>query len=200
MAFKCPKCSAEFFDRLKYCPECGFDFTAGQKRCPKCRSQVPLDSEDCPECGLNFEQWAFMVPRLVVFGTLSLILFLILFFPLFWKVTPWVHDKGVITEGIAMTEVDGMPMVPLFIHWKSGDRYIKKSSERREYGENLDYMNQLVPLPPEVVFHYDMPTREEVWIIRRVRGQDHEWVQVGRWKDGPDKYGWVHSSSVAAVE
>jgi len=201
--FICPKCKGEFFDRVKYCPECGFDFTAGLRRCPRCRSQVPVDSKTCPECQLNFEQWELLLPRLIILGAVGLIVIFVGVFPFIWKVTPWLHDKGVTVEGKLMSEVEGMAMVPLFIHWKTGERYIKVSAEKSGYGESTDYMNKLIPLPPQVVFHYDMPLGEKVWIIRRVRGSDdNEWVQIGRWieSDKPWKYGWIHASNLKVIE
>jgi len=201
MAFVCPKCKAEYYDRVKYCPECGFDFTAGQKRCPKCHQQVPIDSLTCPECGLDFERYAFFVPRLVVFSSLALLVFLIAIFPWIWKASPFLHDKGTIVEGQLRSDIEGQSLVPSFIHWKSGERYIDQSREASGYGGQTDYMNNLVPLPPEVIFHYDIPVGEKVWIIRRTGGSDaHEWLQVGRWTDGHDKYGWVHATNIRPEE
>jgi hypothetical protein len=201
MAFTCPKCKAEFFDRLKYCPECGFDFTAGQKRCPRCREMVAIDSETCPECGLDFEKFAFFVPRVVIFGSLAVIIAIILIGPWVWRSAPAFHDKGRIIEGRLVSEVDEQRMVPLFIHWRTGERYISESSRAMEYGSSTEYMNELIPLPPEVVFHYDMPVGERVWIIRRLTaGATTEWVQIGRWSNGNDKYGWVHASNIEVLE
>lgn len=200
VAFKCPKCSTEFYDRVKYCPECGFDFTAGLKRCPKCRSQIPLDSKQCPECGLDFERWAILLPRIILIGALAIIVFFALVFPWLWRSSPWMHDKAFTRDGQLMSDVGGMPMVPLFIHWKTGERYIVKSAEASGSLSSTDYMNNLIPLPPEVVFHYDMQMGEKVWIIRRKSGTTQEWVLVGRWIEGPDKYGWIHSSNVSVID
>lgn len=198
MAFKCPKCEAEFYDRLKYCPECGFDFTAGQKRCPKCREQVAKESNICPACGLDFEQWAYFVPRMVATLVVVSILVIILIFPLVWKVAPWLHDKGIITEGGLRSNVGGQAMVPLFIHWGTGERYIKLSSERGNYIGDTDYINNLIPLPREVVYHYDILAGEKVWIIQRRHGESVDWVRIGRWGRGNDKYGWVHADNIRA--
>ena len=200
MAYICPKCETEFFDRIKYCPDCGFDFTAALKKCPKCRSQVPVKSETCPECGLDFEKYAFLIPRLVVFGSLTIVILIVLVFPWIWKASPWMHDKGKITDGFVMTEADNERLVPLFIHWKSGERYIEAGAELAGYRANTDYMDKLLPLPPEIVFHYDMRIGEKVWIIRRIRSFNHEWVQIGRWNRGNDRYGWVHSGNIEVPE
>ena len=201
MSYTCPKCKTEFYDRLKYCPECGFDFTAALKRCPKCRNHVPAENLTCPECGLNFEQFSFLIPRVVVFGTVGLIVVFALIFPWLWKASPWMHDKGGTVSGQVMSEVDGFPMVPLFIHWKSGERYIEKSREMGGLYSDTSYMNKLIPLPPEVVFHYDIPVGEKVWIIRRIKGTNHNWVQIGRWVDkkNPAKYGWIHESDIETI-
>jgi hypothetical protein len=201
MAFTCPKCSTEFFDRLKYCPECGFDFTAALKRCPKCRHHVPVDSRTCPECGLDFEKFSFIVPKVVVFGSLAVIIIFAAFFPWIWKVSPWMHDKGVISDGYVMTDVGGFPMVPMFIHWKSGERYIEKSKKLGGLSRDTSYMNELLPLPPEVVFHFDIPVGEKVWIIRRVNGPSQTWLQIGRWMRGRNhaRYGWIHESDVQVI-
>ena len=201
MAFKCPKCEAEFYDRLKYCPECGFDFTRGQKRCPKCRQQIDVDSEICPECGLDFEQWSYFVPRLVVFSIAGLVLIIILVFPLIWKSAPLLHDKGIIQEGQLMSDVAGQAMVPMFIHWGTGERYIAKAAENAGYGVNTDFMDNLIPLPPEVIFHYDLYPGERVWIIQRKKGTSTDWVRIGRWGERKhDKYGWVHATNIRALE
>jgi len=201
MPFTCPKCGTDFYERLKYCPECGFDFTAGQKRCPRCRSQVYREAEICPVCGLDFEKWAFLVPRLVLSGILLLALIIVLVFPWVWKSRPWLHDKGVITEGQLRSEVEGEMRVPMFIHWKTGEKYIAKSAEASGLGYSTDYMNNLIPLPPAVVFHYDIPIGERVWIIRRLRsGATAEWVKIGRWGRDHDKYGWVHNTNIRAEE
>jgi hypothetical protein len=203
MAFTCPKCGDQFYDRLKFCPKCGFDFTAAQKRCPKCRSQVPVDSKTCPVCKLDFEQWAFLVPRLIVFGSLALIIVLGVFGPILWKISPWPHDKGLTQEGYLVTDVNGKATVPLFINWKTGERYIVLSKEQRPSSSDTSYMNNLVPLPPQVVFHYDMPLGEKVWIVRRMKGTDNNvWLQIGRWdrQGKPDKYGWVHVTNIKVDE
>ena len=203
MSYQCPKCKHEFYDRLKFCPECGFDFTVGQRRCPKCRNQVPKDSKTCPECGLDFERWAFLVPRIIVFGSLGLLLIIAIVFPWIWKVAPWLHDKGTTIEGKLISEVGSQAMVPLFINWRTGERYIVVSAEQSGYPGGTAYMNNLIPLPPEVVFHYDMPLGEKVWIIRRAHGTDgNDWIQVGRWMTHgkPDKYGWVHATNIRAEE
>ncbi len=200
MAFTCPKCDVEFFDRLKYCPECGFDFTAGQKRCPKCREHVAIDSETCPECGLDFEKYAFFIPKLIVFSALGVIIIILLIGPWIWKVNPALHDTGVIVEGRLLSEVDEQRMVPLFLQWKSGERYLDEASRATAYGSSTEYMDELLPLPPEVVYHYDIPVGEKVWIIRRVSGASTPWLQVGRWTSGHDKYGWVHVSNIEVDE
>jgi hypothetical protein len=205
MTLKCPKCKHELYERLQFCPECGFNFTAALKRCPKCRNNVPRDSKVCPECGLNFEQYSFFVPRLIVFGSLTIIIVSVLIAPWIWKVAPWLHDKGAISSGKLMTEAGQDAKVPLFIKWQSGERYIEISNERSGVGKNsgTDYMNNLVPLPPEVVFHYDMPVGEKVWIIKRQDSSDgNEWVYVGRWVEHgkPGKYGWVHDSNIKVIE
>ena len=163
---------------------------------------MPVDSKTCPTCRLDFEQWAFLVPKIVVFGSLILVAFIAVVSPWIWKVSPWLHDKGTVTEGKLMSDVDAQPMVPLFIHWKTGERYIVISAEQSGGGGSTDYMNNLVPLPPQVVFHYDIPVGEKVWIIGRQRGSDdNEWVRIGRWISSgkPWKYGWVHASSVEAM-
>lgn len=200
MAFECPKCGAEFHERLKYCPECGFDFTAGQKKCPRCKERVDIDAEICPECGLDFERYAFFMPRIIVFGTAGVVIILMLIWPWVWRSTPWLHDKGFISEGQLRSEVGGQTMAPLFINWKTGERFIEKSAEASGYSYTTDYMNNLVPLPPAVIFHYDVPIGEKVWIIRRANGITSDWVQVGRWVDGHDKYGWVHSTNIIAEQ
>lgn len=198
MAYTCPKCEAEFYDRLKYCPECGFDFTAGQKRCPKCREQIALDSKICPACGLDFEQWAYFVPRMILTLIVLVIVLSVLVFPLVWKTSPWLHDKGTIVEGQLQGDVDGQWMIPMFIHWGSGERYIEKSLEYVKYGSDTDYLSNLIPLPPEVVFHYDLPIGERVWIIQRKHGATTDWVRIGRWEQDNGKFGWVHTSNILA--
>ncbi len=200
MTFKCPKCGEEFYDRLKYCPECGFDFTAGQKRCPKCREHVAVDSEICPSCGLDFEKWAFMVPRVIFFSILAVVLIIVLVFPWVWKVSPGLHDKGIITDGQLRSDLQGQALVPMFINWRTGERYIEESMNLAGYGYDTDYMNNLIPLPPGIVFHYDMPMGERVWIIRRTKGATSEWLQVGRWGRNHDKYGWIHESNLKVEE
>jgi RNA polymerase subunit RPABC4/transcription elongation factor Spt4 len=200
MSFKCPKCGAEFYERIRYCPECGLDFDLGQKKCPRCRERVAVDSNICPQCGLDFEKYAFLMPKLILLGILIVAVAAILLFPVIWKSTPWLHDKGIISEGALRTEVGGVAMVPLFINWRTGEKYISKSAEASHYGESTDYMDQLVPLPPPVVFHYDIPVGERVWIISRVNGITSDWVHIGRWVNGHDKYGWVHSSNVTVEE
>jgi predicted nucleic acid-binding Zn ribbon protein len=200
MAFTCPKCSAEFYDRVKFCPECGFDFTAGLKRCPKCHHQVPIDSKMCPECGLDFERWSILLPRLILIGILAVVVLFALVWPWFWRSSPCLHDKAITKGGQVVSEVAGVPMVPLFIHWKTGERYIEKSAEQSGCYGSTDYMNNLIPLPPEVVFHYDMPMGEHVWVIRRTSGITQDWLLVGRWIKGPDKYGWIHESDVKVAD
>jgi len=200
MSFICPKCNVEFFDRLKYCPECGFDFTSGQKRCPKCRQHVPIDSETCPECGLNFEKYAFFIPKLIIISTLTVIIVVSLVGPRIWKSNPAFHDKGVVVEGLLISDIDEQRMIPLFLQWKSGERYIDEASMTAAYGSSTEYMDELIPLPPGIVFHYDVPVGERVWIIRRVTGPSAEWLQVGRWTSGHDRYGWVHVSNVDVIE
>jgi RNA polymerase subunit RPABC4/transcription elongation factor Spt4 len=203
MTYECPKCHYELYERLKYCPECGFDFTVGQKKCPKCRMLVSVDSPKCPQCGLDFEKWAFMVPRVIALSIVAIILVLAGFGPIVWKSQPWLHDKGKITEGMLLSEVGGTAMIPMFINWKTGERYILVSAEQSNYGGNTEYMNNLIPLPPEVVFHYDIPLGEEVWIIRRANGNGNNvWLQVGRWgqRGKPWKYGWVHAGNIQPIE
>ena len=201
MPFTCPKCSAEFFDRLKYCPDCGFDFSAAQKRCPKCRSHIHVDSKTCPECGLDFEQWSYFVPRLVVFGSLAILIAIIVVSPWVWKAAPWLHDKASISDGFLRSDIQGQGLVPLFIHWKTGEHYIQISREHGGLDNTLNYMNQLVPLPPAVVFHWDISAGERVWIIRWVHEPGGErWAQVGRWREGPAKYGWVHETNLKVEE
>jgi hypothetical protein len=61
-------------------------------------------------------------------------------------------------------------------------------------------MNNLVPLPPAIIFHYDIPVGERVWIIQRANGTASDWVRIGRWVNGHDKYGWIHSSNIMVEE
>lgn len=199
MANKCPKCSAEYFEILRFCPDCGFDFSSGVKKCPKCRAMVPVNSGICHECGLDFEKYSFLVPRIIVFGLLGLILIFIIFTPWFWQKSPWLHDKGVISEGLLRSSVEGISMIPMFLEWQSGERYIELS--RRESMGSTEYMDQLIPLPPAVVFHYDINVSEKVWIIRRVSHGENTWLLIGRFRaNRHDKYGWIHASNLSVVD
>jgi hypothetical protein len=200
MTYICPKCSEEFYDRLKYCPSCGFDFTTAQKKCPKCHSQVPVDSAVCPECGLDFEQYSYLVPKIVVFGLIGLAAVILLVTPWVWKAVPWMHDKGEIREGFLRSESQVSPEVPMFLEWQSGERYIEIARKGGGNISNTDYMMELVPLPPAVVFHYDLPLGEKVWIIRRKKYGENDWVLVGRYAVQQGKYGWVHGSNLNVTD
>jgi len=201
MSFTCPKCDAESFDRLKYCPDCGFDFSAAQKKCPRCRSLIHVDEKICPECDLDFEQYSYFIPRLVVFSIVGLLILILVVSPWVWKMSPGLHAKGEITDGYLRSGLQGQALVPMFIHWRSGVRYIYQSRQESGFGDGSDYMNQLIPLPPEVVFHYDVPAGERVWIIRWKKDTEgQKWAQVGRWRVGPDKYGWVHETNLRIEE
>jgi hypothetical protein len=199
MAFSCPKCGVEFYDRLKYCPDCGCDFTSALKKCPRCRSQILHDLKDCPECHFDFEKWAFLLPKIIVLSALALLIISAIVGPLIWKNTPWLHDTATIQEGYLVSEVGGQALVPLFINWKTGERYIEVAKEHRGGVSDTEYMNNLVPLPPSVVFHYEMQLGEKVWIIQRVKGSGtNEWARIGRWMawGKPYKFGWVHATNL----
>jgi len=200
MSFKCPKCEYEIYERVKFCPECGFDFTSGQKRCPRCRQQIDINSEICPSCGLDFEKWSFMVPRMVALGVLILLVALIFLFPIFWKSTPWLHKKGIISEGYLRSNLEGSGLVPMFIHYKTGERLIEQSRSNSGYYDDTSYIEELIPLPEQVIFHYDIPIGETVWIIERETDATSEWIRIGRYGRDFDKYGWVHESNIRVID
>jgi len=201
MLYKCPKCSDEIYDRVRFCPKCGLDFTAALRKCPKCRSQVPKESKDCPECGLNFEQWEFLFPKIIVFGSLIIVIAGVIIFPYIWRMTPFFHPKAVITSGFLSSDVSGTGLVPLFLDWRTGERYLILSAKRSGITDPTEYMYNLVPLPPEIAFHYDIQTGEKVYVLGRHAGSGtNEWIEIGRYTDKPIKTGWVHSSNIKILQ
>ena len=48
---KCPNCSSDIKEGLKFCPECGKAMPKPTKNCPKCNAEISARAKFCPECG-----------------------------------------------------------------------------------------------------------------------------------------------------